>query len=282
MAYQIELQQKDSKGKVLIEESIFSAFDNYLQLGSTTPASKVAIAISKLAPEPSGDQKVLDDGFLFELWKSIIAVAEQIPYDHPALDKLVNVMKELILLPDTEITVWDSRLWTDLPVLGAVFREYLNGPKQSTDQEEQAKIDQAWVRFHAFSAKLMGAGVVHYINQPIWMLREALEEEMNPPKSSALDRDLITAAMYIEYSGPILVEALAANPDPELSDELRRMLKGGSLFQGGSGLRLDRWLFWMKRFREEAEKTRTKEASKIALRAARLIEVLYEKRLKAN
>lgn len=128
----------------------------------------------------------------------------------------------------------------------------------------------------------MGAGVVHFENQPIWMLREALEEEKNPPKSRALDRDLMTAAMYIEYSGPVLVEALAGNPEPELSDDLRRMLKGGSLFQGGPGLRLERWLFWMKRFREEAQKTSTEEAKDMALRAARLIQVWYETRLRAD
>lgn len=107
MAHQIELQQKDSKGKVLIEESAFNAFNDYLQLGSSTSASEVAIAISKLAPKPSGDEKVLDDGFFFGLWQGIIGVAEQIPYDHLAMDKLVNVMRELTLLPDTGITVWN-------------------------------------------------------------------------------------------------------------------------------------------------------------------------------
>ncbi|KAI1388621.1 uncharacterized protein F4822DRAFT_403373 [Hypoxylon trugodes] len=279
MAVRIELKQIDLKGKKIVDESVFNILNDYLQLGSSTSTSQAAIAISKLAPEPSGEEKTLSDEFFFGLWKSIIGVAEQIPPDHFAQDKLVGVLRELTLLPDSGVTVWGARLWTDLPVLGAVFREHLNGPGHSADEEEQGQIDLAWIRFHAFSAKLIGAGVVHFENQPIWMLREALEEQKNPVKSSALDRDLITAAMYIEFSGPVLVEALAANPEPELSDELRRILKAGTLFSGGSGLRLDRWSYWTKRFREEAEKTKSEKAKAIALRTARLMEVWTNARL---
>lgn len=173
-----------------------------------------------------------------------------------------------------------SRLWVELPILGAAFREYLNGPGQSDVEEEQARIDRAWVRFHAFSAKLMGAGVIHFDNQPIWMLREALEEEKKSPKSTAMERDLMTAAMYIEYAGPVLVESLVANPNPELNDQLRRSLRGGSLFGGEPGLRLERWAFWTKRFREEAEKASSGEAKETALHAARLMEVWRETRLR--
>ncbi|KAK6955718.1 hypothetical protein Daesc_003361 [Daldinia eschscholtzii] len=280
MAGKIELQQQNIKGGILSDEAIFNTLNDYLQLDSSVSATQVATAISKLAPDPENGSKTLGDGFFFSLWKDLISIAEQIPYGHFAQDKLVKVLRELTLLPDTGITVGESRLWIDLPYLGAAFREYLNGPARSKVKEEQLRIDQAWIRFHAFSARLMGAGVIHWQNQPIWMLRDALEEEKNSPKSSDLDRDLVTAAMYIEFSGPVLVEALAANPAPELSNENRRLLKGGSLFHGEPGLRLDRWSFWTRRFKEEAEKTSTEEARGIALRVARLMEVWSETRLK--
>ncbi|KAI2467807.1 hypothetical protein F4781DRAFT_400724 [Annulohypoxylon bovei var. microspora] len=280
MADEIELRQKDSRGKELVNQDVFDIFNDYLQLKSSVSAAQAAIAISQLLPELRGDEVTLDDVFFFKLWRSTIAIAEQIPYDHPAQDRLVRVMRELTLLPDTGITIWEFRLWADLPVIGAVFRGYLNGPRHSNIKEEQAQIDEAWIRFHAFSAKLIGAGVVHFENQPIWMLREALEEDRHLPRTSALDRDLITAAMYIEFAGPVLVEALAANPDPVLSDVLRRSYKGGSLFKGEPGLTLERWLFWANRFTEEAEYTKTKEAKEIALHAARLMVVWSEKRLK--
>lgn len=157
-------------------------------------------------------------------------------------------------------------------------REYLNGPRQSAVEEEQARIYESWIRFHAFCAKLMGAGVIYYINQPIWMLRAALEEE-HAPRSAEWDCSLATAAMYVEYAGPILVESLAANPKPDLSDELRRIFRPGSLFRGGSGLVPERWAFWIKRFNEEAENANTEEAKETALRAARLMQVWAEKRL---
>ncbi|KAI8960015.1 hypothetical protein F5Y11DRAFT_283744 [Daldinia sp. FL1419] len=278
MADKIELRQEDIKGGILAKDTV-DILGRYLQSDSPVSAAQVAASISKLLPEPKDESKTLGDGFFFGLWKGIISVAEQIPSEHAAQDRLVKVMRELTLLPDTGITVWDTRLWTGLPVLGASFREYLNGPAQSKVEEEQLKINEAWIRFHAFSARLIGAGVVHFENQPIWMLRDALEEEKSPSKSSALDRDLITAAMYIEFSGPVLVEALAANPNPELSNESRRVLRGGSLFHGEPGLRLERWSFWTRRFREQAEKTSTKEAREIALRAARLMEVWSETRL---
>lgn len=175
-----------------------------------------------------------------------------------------------------------NRLWRDLPVLGAVFREYLNGPKTAKQEEEQAQIDKEWVRFHAFSAKLIGAGVVNYPNQVIWMLRTALEEDAGAKAPNARDRDLVTAAVYIEYAGPLLAESVIRTPNPALSQEDERMLRGGSLYAAGggkAGLRSDRWLFWLKRFREEAEKATSDEAKSLALRSSRLMETWVEKRL---
>ncbi|OTB04273.1 hypothetical protein M426DRAFT_165790 [Hypoxylon sp. CI-4A] len=279
MTDNFKLQRSDMRGKGSIDENVFAIFNEYLPLGSTVSPAQVASKFAALVPTPTGDAKTLDDGPFFSLWGNVIKIAEQIPYDHPASDKLVKVIRELTLLDNTGITVWETRLWTDLPVLGAAFREYLNGPERSDEEEAQARIDLAWIRFHAFSAKLIGAGVVDFKNQVIWMLRSALEEDKNTAKSSALDRDLTTAAVYIEFAGPILVEALAASPNPVLSDELRRVLRGGSLYKGEPGLRLDRWRFWIGRFREEAGRTKTKGARDIALRAARLMEVWDEKRL---
>ncbi|KAI2632255.1 hypothetical protein GGR54DRAFT_582832 [Hypoxylon sp. NC1633] len=262
-----------------LNSQVADLFNDHFNLTSSVSAAQTATAISKLAPQPSGDEKTLGDGFFWDLWRTIIEVAEQLDYDDPAQDKMVKVMRELTLLPDTGLTVWESRLWTDLPVLNAAFREHLDSPGRAESEEEQAR---AWVRFHAFSARLVGAGVGNDENLPIWMLREALEEEKNAPKSKALDRGLMTAAMYIEYAGPILVEALAVNPHPEITGQRRRLLRGGSLFTGEPGLQLDRWLFWTRRFREEAEKTSTEEAKEVALHAARLMEVWNETRLKTT
>ncbi|RYP62184.1 hypothetical protein DL769_007425 [Monosporascus sp. CRB-8-3] len=273
------LKQTDARGKARISENVFNIFNDYLVPESSTTAAQAAVAVSKLVPDPADGSNTLGDGFFFSLWDEIINVAVQIPYDHPAMDRLVKVMRELTLLPDTGLRVWDSRLWTDLPVLGAAFREHLNGPGTSEKEEEQAVIDREWVRFHAFSAKLIGAGVTDYINHVVWMLRDALEEDTSAKASGALNRDLVTAAMYIEYAGPILAESIVRTPDPTLSKADERSLRPGPLYDGEAGLRSDRWLFWLKRFGEEAEKATTDEARSLALRSSRLMEIWVEKRL---
>ena len=294
------LQQNDAAGKEAISGDLFNIFSDFLNVESSTSAAKAAQAVSKLAPTLKDGSKSLEDGFFFSLWKDVIRIAEQIPHDHPAMDKLVKFMRELTLLPDTGLQVWDvspahpspreqeamtnktpkTRLWTELPVFSAVCREHLNGPGTSKDAEEQAQIDKRWVRFHAFSARLFGAGVVDSTNQIIWMLRDALEEDTGKKSASARDRDLSVAAAYIEYAGPLLAEAVVRTPTPSLSKEDERLLRGGPLYSGPAGLQSERWLFWLRRFREVAEGAAGEDAKALALRSARLMEIWVERRLR--
>ncbi|KAI5864382.1 hypothetical protein GGS23DRAFT_596014 [Durotheca rogersii] len=287
MARQLELRANDAKGHTLVGLEVLGIFAPYLRPDSTASAASAASAISSFTLAQTDSGRSLDDGFLFGLWDSVVGVAEQVPHDHPAQDRVVSVLRELTLLPDTGVAVWDARLWADLPVLGAALRERLNGREPSADAAEQARADVAWVRFHAFSARLVGAGVARLENQAIWMLRDALEEEGDaaaPATATAttLNRDLAAAAVYIEYAGPILVEALAAGPPPPLTDERRRVLRGGSLLRGVAGLTRDRWDFWRRRFREQAPKATSEEARAMALRAARLMDVWSETRLQRS
>ncbi|KAI0181245.1 hypothetical protein GGR52DRAFT_25391 [Hypoxylon sp. FL1284] len=250
-----------------IQDNVFGIFSAYLAPRSTVSAAQTAASIARLAPATSSG---VDEEFFQDLWRSFIGAAEQIPHDDAAQDKLARVVRELTLIP--------ASVWADLPQLGLVFREHLNGPAQCASAEQQARVDAAWVRFHAFAARLMGAGAVRFVNQPVWMLRAALEEENQDP--AALDRGLATAAVYIEYAGPVLLEALAADPAPQLTDELRRVLRGGPLYAGPPGLTPERWAFWAARFGEEAANARSEEAKEMALRAARLMRVWGDKRLK--
>ena len=126
----------------------------------------------------------------------------------------------------------------------------------------------------------MSAGVVGYTNQVVWMLRDALEEDNSKKAPNALDRDLTTAAMYIEYMGPLLAESIIRTPNPTLSKEDERLLRAGPLYNGKAGLQSDRWLFWVNRFREEADKATGDGARSLALRSSRLMEIWVERRLK--
>lgn len=115
------------------------------------------------------------------------------------------------------------------------------------------------------------------------MLRDALEQPQpgkGKGKDASSDRDLMIAAMYIEYAGATLVQTLALQPGPRLDESQRRILRGGELWAGESGLTAARWAFWGRRFRERAgEQATGQEAKDLALHAARLIEVWAQTRL---
>ncbi|KAI1260762.1 hypothetical protein F5Y18DRAFT_431932 [Xylariaceae sp. FL1019] len=204
------------------------------------------------------------ESFFWEFWNDVFNAAEQIPHDHSAQDKLVAFLRELTLQPEKSDKVWDARVWTDLPILGAAIRERLNKAYPST---------QGCQSFHSFVARLLHAGVSPGSETTaIWMLRAALEQEKSE------DRDLMVAAMYIEYAGATLVQSLALVPKPRLDETMQRMLKGGDLWDGESGLTVERWMFWGKRFRELGD-GKTGEAKDAALRAAGLIDMWNATRL---
>lgn len=112
MASIFKLQQTYAKGGERISGEVFNIFNDYLKTEASTTAAQVAVAVSRLVPAPSDGSKKLDDGFFFSFWKDVILVAEQIPHDHPAMDKVVRFMRELTLLPDPGLQVWDvSSKW---------------------------------------------------------------------------------------------------------------------------------------------------------------------------
>jgi len=184
-----------------------------------------------------------------------------------------------------------SCVWTDLPLLGAAIREYLDPPASAANDPTTTK---AWVSFHAFVARLLHAGVSPGSETTaIWMLRAALEEEENDDNksgsnSNTFDRSLMQAAVHIEYAGATLVQKLVLlqqqpSEPPQLDETQKRMTKGGALWKGESGLTADRWRFWGKRFREQAGKAAAGEETKeLAVHAARLIEVWSQTQLQLS
>ncbi|ORY67153.1 uncharacterized protein BCR38DRAFT_387532 [Pseudomassariella vexata] len=266
------LKPKAHPGDERVHETTFKILlDDYLQLGSSISAAAAAKSIDELAPKDDGKA----EGFLWQLWAEFTAVAEQLPYDHLAQDKLVKLVRELTLLPDTAVQVWNMRLWKDLPVFGAVVREHLNGPQKSSNEAEQTEIWNSWINWNAFAAgRLYTAGLTD-LSHPLWMIRDALEEEITDQKGLNKAK-IMTAAQIIEHAGPVMSRQLGAVQ--ELSEVEERMWRGGTLFQGKSGLHPDRWMFWIERFRNLAEGESTEEVKRAAERAATLMEMWDQKR----
>lgn len=103
MVQNLNLKQKGPGGKEFVSDGFFKIMDGYLQPSTATSAADAARAASELAPK---SEEGMED-FLWTFWRDFIGVAEQIPYDHPAQDQLARVVRELSLLPDAGIKVWD-------------------------------------------------------------------------------------------------------------------------------------------------------------------------------
>ncbi|KAI0518323.1 hypothetical protein F5B22DRAFT_645087 [Xylaria bambusicola] len=239
-------------------KDIFGILNEFIQPESATSASQAATSFAQGVKTPNEE-------FFWGFWDSIFSTAEQIPHGNPAQDKLAVFVRELTLVPETGDKVWEARVWSDLPLLGASVRERLD-KVNGTD---------ARVPFHAFIARLLHAGVSPGSETTaIWMLRDALEQDTKPAgDGSDFDRALMTAAVYVEYAGATLAQKLELQPEPQLDEAQRRLLKGGGLWKDKSGLTPDRWAFWGKRFEEQGNKATSPEAKGLALHAARLIAV---------
>ncbi|KAI0202601.1 hypothetical protein F4808DRAFT_458772 [Astrocystis sublimbata] len=237
----------------------FGILINHIQPSSTASASQSVTSFTQSVKKP-------DEDYLWKFWEGVFDVVQQIPHSDPAQDKLVAFLRELTLTPETGDRIWEeARIWTDLPLLGPSIRHSLDRDILVAEQ----------VSFHALVARLLHAGISPGSElTALWMLRDALEKD-----GDDIDRALKIAAVYIEYAGATLVQTLKLQPEPQLDETEQRMTKGGELWKGKSGLTADRWKFWGKRFREQAEKATEQEAQESALHAARLIEVWTETRL---
>lgn len=71
----------------------------YLQPDSTASAADTAAQINALTPDkgeiPNGGKSEESASFLLEFWEVFISVAQQIPYDHPSQDRLLELAKSL-------------------------------------------------------------------------------------------------------------------------------------------------------------------------------------------
>lgn len=94
-----------------VEQKAFDILNEYLQPASTTRPEAAAQGIDGLAPmkragPDEGQDKESPESFLSEIWGLFIAVAKQIPHDHPSQDRLVNLVKVLCAIPPTEVQIW--------------------------------------------------------------------------------------------------------------------------------------------------------------------------------
>ncbi|KAE8154851.1 hypothetical protein BDV25DRAFT_82920 [Aspergillus avenaceus] len=219
-----------------LETKLYEFVTEYVQPSSTTIASDAAAKINEWAKESQSANDL--ENFLWQTWGLVIEIAEQIPCDHPAQERLVHLIQALRKLPPQTVRVWDEdlRLWEDLPLLGPNLREAWN--LVPSDKPSPSEVNE-WVSLNSFTARLLALGGVPWYNFAIWSLREGLEEEC---PETAVDCHLAVAREWFRHSGPVLRQQATVAETKE-----ERMLAGGSLYQGPAKLCPERWTFWKER-----------------------------------
>lgn len=87
---------------------LFESLAAYLQPSNTTPAATIADEINQSALSQLRSAEPDIEPFLWEIWKLFIAIARQIPPDHPSQDRLVDVVQALVDIPPTTIRLWEA------------------------------------------------------------------------------------------------------------------------------------------------------------------------------
>ena len=122
------LRSPDNEEPWVINQRLFNTLNSYIQPNATLSAANAAQEIDKLFP-PNRPREEDEDtvGYLFEMWRVVISVAEQIPWKHPGQAGLVEVIQALKDLPGHKtVDMGDFGklvVWPDLPLLGPVMAE---------------------------------------------------------------------------------------------------------------------------------------------------------------
>ena len=128
---------------------------------------------------------------------------------------------------------------------------------------EDAK--QEWISLNSFSARLLNVGLLGSTNIPMWVLRDALEEDISfdPARATIV----AAAAEWILHARNTLYTRISK--EPANPDTLQATAQG-PLYEGKAGFPLERWIFWKRRFREISDDLK-EPVKQAAIKAAEII-----------
>lgn len=214
------------------------------------------------------------------LWNSIVDAALDVRADNSATqDHLVDLLAGIKTLGSLkrsetgeECLIWGGTLWSDLPMLGVVFRKRWNDAPPATNIT-------CWTNLNAFAARLTVSQVHDFSLYALWAFRDALEVErprtlretehgdqaqkshdqasLDALLPAALDELLPAAVEWLVQCGPLLLAKTAekdikeqepSQPDPTW---LGKLCKDAGVSK--TGFSIDRWNFWGQRLHEISE-----------------------------
>ncbi|KAI5258734.1 hypothetical protein E4T42_00327 [Aureobasidium subglaciale] len=128
-------------------------------------ASRAAVAINTLylseRPDPA-TRRSGSEGYLYLIWSELFSWVRQIPVEHSAMHRLVDLIAELMKIDAQTLHIWgqDIKLWPQLPLLNPEFVE-------ECEQRRGVELQ----RLEAFKDKLAADGV--YTLRSAWNQRKA-------------------------------------------------------------------------------------------------------------
>ncbi|CAI7668815.1 unnamed protein product [Penicillium manginii] len=235
---------------------VFVILRDWLQAESSAPSSEIASKIDayhekyfeeeKQLPKEEKESVELDPdgcyGPLWEIWIAFIVIVEQVPHNHVAQDKLVDVIKGLKALTGRKVELEgaDLDVWKALPIFDSCIRDYY---QQNAVSPEEA---QKWRNVTSFVARCWKTGFFNASRQALYLLRATLEQPVK--ETSALEQVLPIASEWIVHSRAALHETVQSTDSGE---EIQGQ-SAGTLYQGPNKLCMERWEFWKGRFEEVA------------------------------
>ena len=166
----------------------FNLIRNYLENDNCSAediAKKLTTAAHESSsPELNGSEDSLE-GFLWDLWATVVYLIRQVPHDHVWQGRMVEVLSAIKEVPRQATPEmerleedWGMTFWQDLPIFGAELREtWDQGPWEERPEDTPFYIEggqftaDVWASLHAFTARLTAASVSNFEAYAIWTLR---------------------------------------------------------------------------------------------------------------
>jgi hypothetical protein len=220
------------------------------------------------------------------LWLPLLDIVIQIPESHSWQDQLVSLVDEISKtprpsLPESEVEKFErdyGRFWDGPPAFKFFVMEpwhkgrWERTPRNAAIMESPAwrlfaprwTIDE-WTSMNAFCARCNSRlAEVRFRVGPLKVLNHALEVRR---RADVLDDNVPAAAVWMIYAGKWIFE------NEECSEEVLGVAMGDPekarwLYEGPQGYNRERWLFWKRRFGEEAEDGEVSEKTRWFARKA--------------
>ncbi|KAJ5219674.1 hypothetical protein N7468_008878 [Penicillium chermesinum] len=234
------------------DRTVIQIFTECLELETITENEAAKRIDEYHRPAETSDEE--DEPNIWLIWGAFLRASFMIPHDHPAQDKLIQILLELQDLPSRRVEYGEFgevEFWTELPVFRfymievwssvGPFNKYMG---RERTEEETTEASREWRNFISFSARLWEAEVINCFNHSVYALRDTLEADEDD-YGLELKWRVAAASEWIVHCGDMILEIIRDNDFVHARTPAK-----GSLYDGKGKTEMYRWEFWKRRFEE--------------------------------